>query len=461
MADDIEKAKRAINSWHIGQTSSGYESSGKGAGTISTGVGDAGGVSYGEYQLSSKKGTVQEYLEQSRYGDQFKGLTPATPEFNAKWKQLAASDPGFGKDQHDFIGRSHFDKQNEALKARGIDLSDRGRAVHDALWSTSVQFRGLTPDIFDKGMKEAYGKDYKLSELSDKQIVEAVQDYKIAHNNTLFKSSPDWWPGLLKRANNEKDSLVQLANQEALLKNNGIEVPPVSLAPGNRSHDAAPRPAPSRDAMADGVLKLDERGPAVRELQDNLNRLGFRDAQGHPLSADGHFGKHTKEAVEAFQRAHGLDDDGKAGRDTLNAIKNAAPAQRRNDASPQGPLLSDPAHPNHALYKQAFDGLEKLGPQAGYPHREDRERAAAAMAYEAKAGGLSRIDHVVPNASGSGVFAVQGALNDPAHLRAHVDKAQAATQSVQQTSQQLQQDAAQMQPVSAAPERQAPRPAMP
>ncbi|WP_330873180.1 hypothetical protein [Xanthomonas fragariae] len=59
-------------------TSSRYESSGRGAGTISTGKNDHGGVSYGTYQLSTSQGTLQEYLDQSRYGPQFFGLEPLT-----------------------------------------------------------------------------------------------------------------------------------------------------------------------------------------------------------------------------------------------------------------------------------------------------------------------------------------------------------------------------------------------
>ena len=44
MAEDIQEARRALESWHIGQTSARYESSGRGAGVISSGKGDHGGV---------------------------------------------------------------------------------------------------------------------------------------------------------------------------------------------------------------------------------------------------------------------------------------------------------------------------------------------------------------------------------------------------------------------------------
>lgn len=109
----------------------------------------------------------------------------------------------------------------------------------------------------------------------------------------------------------------------------------------------------------------------------------------------------------------------------------------------QTPLLSNPAHPDHALYKSALAGVEKLGPNA-FKNRDEVERAAATLASEAKVGGLKTIDHVVPNGDGSGLFAVQGALDDPGHRRVQVAKSQAANQPVEQSSLQAAQDASQL-----------------
>ena len=65
-------------------------------GTVSTGVGDAGGVSYGSYQMTSKNGgTVLRFVSQPAFpwlGD-FRGLSPGSPEFTAKWKAIAAATP--------------------------------------------------------------------------------------------------------------------------------------------------------------------------------------------------------------------------------------------------------------------------------------------------------------------------------------------------------------------------------
>jgi len=106
----------------------------------------------------------------------------------------------------------------------------------------------------------------------------------------------------------------------------------------------------------------------------------------------------------------------------------------------RGPLLSDAAHPNNAMYKQAVEGLEKLGPQAGFKDHAALERAAATLTYDARVSGLNKIDHVVPNANGTGLFAVQGDLGNPASHRAFVNKEQATQQTIEQSTQKLQQD---------------------
>jgi hypothetical protein len=204
----------------------------------------------------------------------------------------------------------------------------------------------------------------------------------------------------------------------------------------------------------------------VKALQEQLNRLGVTDAQGRPLQADGDFGPSTRQAVEAFQRSQpGLDMDGIAGRDTLNALKSVQPQQAAAPPAPAAeaapaPLLSDRAHPDNAMYRQAVAGLEKLGPQAGFADRQAHERAAGVLTYEARVSGLNRIDHVVQSADGSRLFAVQGELQDPAHHRVVADKAQAVGQSVEQSTRQLSQDAPSQAPQSAEQQTPSARPVM-
>ncbi|WP_322783982.1 peptidoglycan-binding domain-containing protein [Xanthomonas citri] len=414
-----------MDGWHLGMTSARHESGVRGVETISTGKGDHGGVSYGAYQLSSKLGTLREYLDQSRYEKEFVGLSPATDAFNDKWKQLARTDPAFGQDQHDFIKSTHYDKQVSALKAGGLDLSDRGPAVQDAIWSTSVQYRALTPSLFRNGLEAKFGEHYKISDLSDKQIVEALQDYKYSHTETLFKSSPTQWDSLRNRALEEKKDLVGLTEGRL----------PIQVS---RSHGA-----PSAN---DGKLEQGERGESVKHLQSQLAQLGATGRDGKPLHADGDFGGNTKYAVEQFQREHGLHVDGVVGRQTQAALGQAlsqhaakqaeqtvAPAAPAQSASP---LLSDPRHPDNAMYNGAVGKLEALGERGGFSNRKELEQAAGQIVFEAKVSGLQRIDHVVPNKSGDGFFAVQGEMTDPAMRRVFVDRDQAQNQPLEQSSRQ-------------------------
>jgi peptidoglycan hydrolase-like protein with peptidoglycan-binding domain len=191
--------------------------------------------------------------------------------------------------------------------------------------------------------------------------------------------------------------------------------------------------APARPQAAatghSGVLREQAQGPDVQKLQQALQQLGYRDAQGHGLKADGSFGPRTEEAVKAFQRAHGLREDGIAGRDTLGALKQAE----------KSPLLSERTHPDHPLYTQAVGKLEQLGPQA-FANRRQVENAAGSLAFEAKVGGMQRIDVVIQSKDGTGLFAVQGNPNDPACQRIYADKSAAAERSLEQSSCALRQD---------------------
>ena len=342
--DVVDQAKQKMDAWHMGQTSEKRESGGRGPGLVSTGEGDHGGISYGTYQFSSKTGGVAEYLKSSAYGDKFVGLDPGSPEFGAKWREVAAADPvGFAKDQHDFIQTLYYDKQMRRLQDVGIDLSGRGAAVQDALWSTSVQYRELTPSVFQKGLKTAYGDNYNLAVLTDEQIIRAAQDYKIANVESNFKSSPDLWDSLRNRAVAEKGDLVALARFDEVNRN-----PEPYKGKDYQQAFGEPEPQQSRgrgrgNPMADGVMVNGERGAEVEALQNKLIAAGYTGKDGQPLTADKHYGDNTEHAVREFQKAHGLTEDGKAGKNTLDALDAAVREQGNAGPAPAAPAA--PAAP--------------------------------------------------------------------------------------------------------------------
>ena len=96
-------------------------------------------------------------------------------------------------------------------------------------------------------------------------------------------------------------------------------------------------PKPATPTPTSNSLKNGSTGAAVRELQQRLKDLGY-----YTGTVDGDFGTGTENAVRAFQKANGLTQDGKAGKNTLaklysnNAIPYSASQQgQQNQQSGQ------------------------------------------------------------------------------------------------------------------------------
>ncbi|MGO1073344.1 XVIPCD domain-containing protein [Lysobacter sp. CA199] len=89
------------------------------------------------------------------------------------------------------------------------------------------------------------------------------------------------------------------------------------------------------------------------------------------------------------------------------------------------------AGPDAVMHRQARSGVAGLGSGRAAGDGESAERFAASLVALAKENGLIRIDHVVLSRGGVGlsdgdnVFVVEGRLDDPAHLRAHMKTEQA------------------------------------
>ncbi len=249
----------------------------------------------------------------------------------------------------------------------------------------------------------------------------------------------------------------------------------------NKPSENKPTQPQNAGPLGDGMLKQGEKGEDVRKLQEALNKSGAT------LETDGKFGPATKSAVENYQRSHNLDADGVAGPKTLAALgmqqqapsnpatttdkpqapanaqttptptdtpqapANAQPTPTDKPQTPPGsnttvppptqtdkPLMSNPNHPDNKLYQQAVSNLEQLGPSGGFKSREDLEKAAAAVAADAKATGLKEIDHVsktnAPNGQ-SYLVAVQGDPTSPASKSSYIDYNQATSQTVAQSTQ--------------------------
>lgn len=112
------------------------------------------------------------------------------------------------------------------------------------------------------------------------------------------------------------------------------------------------------------VLRYGSQGPAVRELQRQLNQWLQR--TGRPtLVVDGIFGSRVNAAVRAFQKAMGLTVDGIVGLQTRRALINPPLAQSSSSAAVQ--LAQDVLnHPGISLWRyspvasSASDGADAL-----------------------------------------------------------------------------------------------------
>jgi hypothetical protein len=204
----------------LGELSAKYETGGRGPGTVSTGSGDPGGVSYGSYQMASKMGTVTRFVSQPGFpwARDFQGLTAGTAPFTAAWKRIAANETdAFQRAQHAFIKKSHYDLlAAKILSEDGLDVNTRSRALQDVVWSTAVQHGGAST-IVHKALANVDGKPTDPD--FDKQLISAIyaeRGRKKADGNLAYfsKSSPGVQAGVAKRfRNEEQDALAMLAKE--------------------------------------------------------------------------------------------------------------------------------------------------------------------------------------------------------------------------------------------------------
>jgi murein DD-endopeptidase MepM/ murein hydrolase activator NlpD len=204
----------------LGSLSAKYETGGRGPGTVSTGAGDPGGVSYGSYQMASKMGVPTRFVTQSGFPwlQDFASLTAGTAEFTAVWKRIAAAETdAFQKAQHQYIKKTHYDVLvAKVLSEDFVDINSRGGAVQNVIWSTAVQHGPGTPIIH----RACGSLTCKTGDANyDEQLIRAIyaeRGKKKADGNLAYfsKSSPSVQQGVANRFRSElQDALVMLAKE--------------------------------------------------------------------------------------------------------------------------------------------------------------------------------------------------------------------------------------------------------
>ena len=192
----------------LGILSKKYEAPG-GVGTVSTGVGDPGGVSYGSWQLSTNAGTLGAYLKDTPdYAKFFGNAKPGTPEFTQRWKEIAKADPkGFEKSQHDFLYKKNFKGVLDYATSKGIDTSSR--TIQNVLWSQAIQ-HGLKGNktIINNALKDVDPKN-------NEEVIKAIYQSRSSYVSGL-KMDGRTKASCIKRYKNEgSDALAMLANEKS------------------------------------------------------------------------------------------------------------------------------------------------------------------------------------------------------------------------------------------------------
>lgn len=256
----------------LGSLSEEYESGGRGAGTVSGGVNDPGGVSYGTYQLASKTGTCAAFVktEGKPWAAELGAGKPGSAAFSAAWKAIAAREPAaFKKAQHAFIERTHYRPVVNAVRDRkGIDLDLRSEAVRNMVWSCSVQHRGA-PNILITAVDKVDPATARTAPDYDRKLIDAGYDARTAYVLEVAKNP--------KLSQGERNQLISITKNRfvkerakalAMLDAAGPATPAPTPAPA----PAAPA-APGGDATINGNLVAAAHGVDVKSAAVKISKL--------------------------------------------------------------------------------------------------------------------------------------------------------------------------------------------
>lgn len=131
----------------------------------------------------------------------------------------------------------------------------------------------------------------------------------------------------------------------------------------------------------------------------------------------------TGVAIHAYNKVRGPLEAGEPARREAELQQPAPPAR-----------IDQRGHPGHSLFKDAQRGVQELDAKVGRTPDLGSDQLAAALASKMRAAGGHRIDAVVMSDNAANTFAVQGRLDDPAHLRVVVPTMVAMATPIGQSS---------------------------
>ena len=220
----------------IASLSAKYESHGD-PGSVSSGAGDLGGVSYGSYQLASNVGAVDSFLDWAKsypndalanYARELSKFEVNSQEFKNLWREIGNVDPtGFQELQDAYIMDHYYEAAASALRDENYEINKHTTAMKAVLFSRSVQYgSGNMVELFTVACERlGYPNlSYVDDAVFDSKMISSIYDFLVeecdnASNNGSYYHSPNDWAngsytvvkvGLRNRFVNEKEDALSM-----------------------------------------------------------------------------------------------------------------------------------------------------------------------------------------------------------------------------------------------------------
>ncbi len=198
----------------LGELSKSFESGDRGPGTV--GYDARGGTSYGSYQISSRQGSMDNFIEfldsqAPRLARRLRAAGPADTgstegRMPKTWERLAAEDPeGFESLQREFVSESHYKPAlARVLDMTGLTEADLPPAVKEVVFSTAVQHGPSgAAAIFRRALT-------KLEELGPEAFPRLIETVYSLRARRFGGSTGHVRAAVATRLENEKDMALQL-----------------------------------------------------------------------------------------------------------------------------------------------------------------------------------------------------------------------------------------------------------
>lgn len=190
----------------------------QGPGTISSGRGDPGGVSYGAFQMNSNGQVVQDFVkspEASAWAGRFRGKAPVTKPFDDEWRAIAAADPvGFESAQRAYIVRANYSPGAATVRRNArYELDQASPAVRQAFFATAVQHGASGGGgLLVKAVQAVDARMKRSDPRYEPALINALYDYRTEQRRTFARNARAKAAELIRRnRRGEANALIRNA----------------------------------------------------------------------------------------------------------------------------------------------------------------------------------------------------------------------------------------------------------